>query len=277
MASAASRKSSALGWESASTKKIQSPRARAAPVLRARPIWLTGSNTTCAPAPFAISAVRSVELLSHTISSDSQPRRAIPSMAARMLESEARSNRSSLNAGTTTEIFVSLAPIFIPSLGHGLRLGRIGDLNDQILDRLDRAGVARHGVQRAGRLVESLARPEPLQRTVADFHLVGAFQYIAERVAAGVTVGAAAVSGIALGPTQSHHASQHVVHRRPEELRLPGSGIGRRLRACLQRRHPLGPSRERHVGNTRREECRCATEHRVGNEAVLHGLLLARK
>src|SRR6266487_3756040 len=70
MASAASRKSSALGWESASTKKIQSPRARAAPVLRARPIWLTGSNTTCAPAPFAISAVRSVELLSHTIRSE---------------------------------------------------------------------------------------------------------------------------------------------------------------------------------------------------------------
>src|SRR5437773_8811285 len=143
MASAASRKSAALGWESASTKKIQSPRARAAPVLRARPIWLTGSNTTCAPAPFAISAVRSVELLSHTISSDSQPRRAIPSMAARMLESEPGSNRSSLNAGTTTEIFISLARRFSfnSSLGHGLRLGRIGDLNDQILDRLDRAAV----------------------------------------------------------------------------------------------------------------------------------------
>src|SRR5439155_1572933 len=100
-------KSSALGLESASTKKIQSPRARAAPVFRARPIWLTGSNTTCAPAPLAISAVRSVELLSHTISSDSQPSRANPSIAAPMLESEPRSNRSSLNAGTTTEIFIS--------------------------------------------------------------------------------------------------------------------------------------------------------------------------
>src|SRR5207249_6343711 len=104
-------KSSALGLESASTKKIQSPQARAAPVFRARRIWLTGSNTTCAPAPLAISAVRSVELLSHTISSDSQPSRANPSMAAPMLESEPRSNRSSLNAGTTTEIFISLAPI----------------------------------------------------------------------------------------------------------------------------------------------------------------------
>src|SRR6266849_6599778 len=110
MASAASRKSSTLGLESASTKKIQSPPAQAAPALRARPIWLTGSNTTCVPKPFAISAVRSVELLSHTISSDSQPSRANPSMAARMLESEPGSNRSSLNAGTTTEIFISLAP-----------------------------------------------------------------------------------------------------------------------------------------------------------------------
>src|SRR5438552_17576908 len=109
--SAASRNSSGLGVQSASTKKSQSPRARAAPVLRARPIWLMGSNTTCAPAPLAISAVRSVELLSHTISSDSQPRRANPSMAARMLESAPGSNRSSLNAGTTTEIFISLAPV----------------------------------------------------------------------------------------------------------------------------------------------------------------------
>jgi hypothetical protein len=32
-------------------------------------------------------------------------------MAARMLESTPGSNRSSLNAGTTTEIFISLAPI----------------------------------------------------------------------------------------------------------------------------------------------------------------------
>src|SRR6266581_6634231 len=101
-------KSSTPGLESASTKKIQSPPARAAPVLRARPIWLTGSNTTCAPAPFAISAVRSVELLSHTISSDSQPSRANPPMAARIPESEPGSNRSSLKAGTTTEIFIFL-------------------------------------------------------------------------------------------------------------------------------------------------------------------------
>src|SRR5712691_7709667 len=111
MASAASRKSSTVGVESASTKKIQSPPAQAAPALRARPIWLTGSNTTCAPAPFAISAVRSVELLSHTISSDFQPSRANPSIAARTLESEPGSSRSSLNAGTTTEIFIFLALI----------------------------------------------------------------------------------------------------------------------------------------------------------------------
>jgi len=42
------------------------------------------------------------------------------------------------------------------------------------------------GVQGARRFVESPARPELLQRTVVDFHFVGALQYIAERVAAGV-------------------------------------------------------------------------------------------
>ena len=41
---------SALGCESASTKMNQSPLAAAAPEFRARAIWLTGSNTTSAPA-----------------------------------------------------------------------------------------------------------------------------------------------------------------------------------------------------------------------------------
>src|SRR5438445_11008697 len=167
MQSAASRKSSALGSESASTKKIQSPRARAAPALRARPIWFTGSNTTSAPARSAISAVRSFELLSHTISSDSQPSRANPSAAARVLEGAPGSNRCSLNAGTTTEILISLAP-------------------------------------------------------VSAYYRFGECQ----------------------------------LDRDPD---------------------PFGPSGERHVGNAGSEQCRCATERRVGNEAVFHGLLLARK
>jgi hypothetical protein len=109
MASAASEKSISVGSESASRKKIQSPSAAAAPALRARLIWFTGSNTTRAPASRAISAVRSVELLSHTMSSDVQPRRSNASMAAWMLRSDSGSNRSSLNAGTTTEILISLA------------------------------------------------------------------------------------------------------------------------------------------------------------------------
>ena len=44
-----------------------------APQLRARPIWFTGSKTTVAPAVRAMSAVRSAELLSQTMSSEAKP------------------------------------------------------------------------------------------------------------------------------------------------------------------------------------------------------------
>src|SRR5207237_1160243 len=73
--SAASANNSSLGNESASTKTNQSPVAAAAPLFRAREIWLIGSKTTVAPAAMASSAVRSVELLSHTISSVGHPLR----------------------------------------------------------------------------------------------------------------------------------------------------------------------------------------------------------
>ena len=66
---ATSSKSAALGCESASMKMSQSPVAALAPRLRARPIWLMGSKMTLAPAARATSAVRSVELLSQTMSS----------------------------------------------------------------------------------------------------------------------------------------------------------------------------------------------------------------
>ncbi len=79
--------------------------AAAAPEFRARAIWLTGSNTTVAPPPrAAISAVRSVELLSHTINSTSQPRRVNAPAAALICASDSPSNRSSLNAGMTMDI-----------------------------------------------------------------------------------------------------------------------------------------------------------------------------
>ncbi len=105
--SATSANNSALGCESASTKTSQSPVATAAPEFRARAIWLTGSNTTVAPAARAISAVRSVELLSHTINSTSQPRDVNAPAANLICASDAPSSRSSLKAGITMEIFTA--------------------------------------------------------------------------------------------------------------------------------------------------------------------------
>ena len=61
--------SGADGVESASRKRSHEPEAAEAPVLRARLIWLTGSKTTEAPEARATSAVRSVELLSQTMTS----------------------------------------------------------------------------------------------------------------------------------------------------------------------------------------------------------------
>src|SRR5579864_8517488 len=101
---ATSSNSSALGWESASTKISQSPLAAAAPQLRARALWFTGSHTTVAPAARTSSDVRSVELLSHTMSSDCQLRREKAAMAALTWRKDSSINRSSLNAGITTEI-----------------------------------------------------------------------------------------------------------------------------------------------------------------------------
>src|SRR5215470_6152537 len=105
---ATSSNSAWLGCESASTNTSQSPLARAAPALRARAIWLTGSNTTIAPSARAMSAVPSVELLSQTIVSVGQPRASNATAAARTLASVAGSSFSSLNAGMTTEIFTAL-------------------------------------------------------------------------------------------------------------------------------------------------------------------------
>src|SRR5881396_2451141 len=59
-----------------------------------------------APDARAFSAVRSVELLSHTMISLSQPGAEKASVAALILRSERAMNFSSLNAGTTTEIFM---------------------------------------------------------------------------------------------------------------------------------------------------------------------------
>src|SRR5256885_12935552 len=84
----------------------QSPVAADAPRFRAREIWLSGSKTTMAPAARAFSAVRSVELLSQTMISLSQPKEEKASVAAVILRSDRAMNFSSLNAGTMTEIFI---------------------------------------------------------------------------------------------------------------------------------------------------------------------------
>ena len=60
-----------------------------------------------APAARAISAVRSVELLSQTISSNSQPRCVKAAAAVLICASDVPSSLSSLNAGTTMEIFTA--------------------------------------------------------------------------------------------------------------------------------------------------------------------------
>src|SRR5262245_42402181 len=102
--------------------------------------------------------------------------------------------------------------------GHGLRLRRIGDLDDEIFCSLARAAVARDRMQRAGCFIERLTRSQPLQRTVVDLYLVGAFQDIAESMAARMAVRSAAAAGIALDSTDSHHAAEHIGHRRREKL-----------------------------------------------------------
>ena len=83
----------------------QSPVAPRAPVFRARLIWFTGSKTTVAPAARAMSAVRSVELLSQTTISLSHPSEAKAARAASMLRRVSPRSFSSLNAGMTMEIF----------------------------------------------------------------------------------------------------------------------------------------------------------------------------
>src|SRR2546427_2244121 len=102
---ARSANNSRLGYESASTNTNQSPVAAEAPLLRAREIWFIASNTTVASAARAFSAVRSVELLSQTMISLSQPSEEKASDAALILRSERAMNFSSLNAGTMIEIF----------------------------------------------------------------------------------------------------------------------------------------------------------------------------
>src|SRR6266540_5284288 len=134
MTTATSANNSRLGYESASTNTSQSPVAAAAPVLRAREIWLTGSKTTVAPAARAFSAVRSVELLSHTMISLSQPSKEKAPAAALILRSARAMNFSSLNAGTMTEIFIRI-------FGNGCLLESQRPTRSQNLTRANEGGL----------------------------------------------------------------------------------------------------------------------------------------
>jgi len=58
-------------------------------------------------------------------------------------------------------------------------------------------------VQRVRRLVEHLARPQRAKRPVVDLQLGGAFEDVADGVAAGMAMRGAAIAGLALGGTQN--------------------------------------------------------------------------
>ena len=89
------------GVESASRKRSHEPEEAAAPVLRARLIWLTGSKTTEAPAARATSAVQSVELLSQTMTSHEMPAAENDEQAEWRAWSVAGRSFSSFHAGMT--------------------------------------------------------------------------------------------------------------------------------------------------------------------------------
>ena len=63
-----------------------------------------------------------------------------------------------------------------------------------------------------------LARLQRLHRTVVDFHLVAAFQDIADSVTARMSMRRAAVSGIAFGETNGQPATQDIVHHAVEKF-----------------------------------------------------------
>src|SRR5262245_54845174 len=125
--SATSENNGTFGCESASMNRSQSPLAARAPALRARAIWFTGSKTTMASAERASSAVRSVELLSHTISSLAQPRNVNAARAAFTLAREEAISFSSLKAGMTMEIFTNLDWTAKWPLHHEIKTSRLRD------------------------------------------------------------------------------------------------------------------------------------------------------
>src|SRR6185312_2941343 len=108
----------------ASTNSSQSPPAAIPPRFRAREIWFTGSNTILAPAARAVFAVPSVELLSQTITSLSQPSSENAALASWMAPSERAIIFSSLNAGTTMEIFIEKPLRPLPQLLTGRQRNR---------------------------------------------------------------------------------------------------------------------------------------------------------
>ena len=79
-----------------------------------------------------------------------------------------------------------------------------------------------------GRLIEYLARLQRLHRTVVDFHLVAAFQDIADSVTARMPMRRAAISGIAFGETHGQPTTQDIVHHAVKNsvLRWPDDAAG---------------------------------------------------
>src|SRR5262245_50396159 len=102
----------------------------------------------------------------------------------------------------TALAFPARVPVASSRLAGSFRdrrgFARIRHLDHEIFEPLRRARIARHRVQRVRGLVEHLARLQRANGPVVDLHLVGAFEDVADGVAAGMAVRGTAVAGIAL-------------------------------------------------------------------------------
>src|SRR5205809_836363 len=95
---------------------------------------------------------------------------------------------------------------------NGARLGRVADLDDEILDRLVGTRVARHRMQSARRFIEGFPGLELAHWSVADLDLVGPLEDVPEGVMARMPMRRAGIVGIAFGDADPHLA-RDVGHR----------------------------------------------------------------
>jgi hypothetical protein len=86
-------------------------------------------------------------------------------------------------------------------------------------------------VQRVWRLIENFTRFQHANRLIANFHLICAFENVADRMTSRVSVSGAAVAWIAFGQANCQSATKHVLHHLIEQLgAFLAGGSDRRLR-----------------------------------------------